>query len=168
MRNGTKSGMHLLFSFLLMIRLVFILMILRLMGFGSFLCVQDDCRLVRNCISGFIYDSCPVDFTSDLGARLAVHPTTLKMSSPPKPFVWAANGIASSLDYVFLNRFESQRAEYWQTLYSTIIMRVPYLILCSENDDLAPYQTIHNFATRLQELGGNVKLVKWNDSPHCG
>lgn len=43
-------------------------------------------------------------------------------------------------------------------------MRVPYLILCSENDDLAPYQTIHNFATRLQELGGNVKLVKWNDS----
>jgi hypothetical protein len=81
----------------------------------------DDCRLVRNCISGFIYDSCPVDFTSDLGARLAVHPTTLKMSSPPKPFVWAANGIASSLDYVFLNRFESQRAEYWQTLYSTIV-----------------------------------------------
>ncbi|CAE6221197.1 unnamed protein product [Arabidopsis arenosa] len=128
----------------------------------------DDCRLVRNCISGFIYDSCPVDFTSDLGARLAVHPTTLKMSNPPRPFVWAANGIASSLDYVFLNRFESQRAEYWQTLYSTIIMRVPYLILCSENDDLAPYQTIHNFATRLQELGGNVKLVKWNDSPHCG
>ena len=121
MRNGTKSGMHLLFSFLLMIRLVFILMILRLVGFGSFLCVQDDCRLVRNCISGFIYDSCPVDFTSDLGARLAVHPTTLKMSSPPKPFVWAANGIASSLDYVFLNRFESQRAEYWQTLYSTIV-----------------------------------------------
>lgn len=129
---------------------------------------QDDCRMVRNCISGFIYDSCPVDFTSDLGARFAVHPTTLKMSKPPKPFVWAANGIASSLDYVFLNRFESQRAEFWQTLYSTITMRVPYLILCSENDDLAPYQTIHNFATRLQELGGNVKLVKWNDSPHVG
>lgn len=82
---------------------------------------QDDCRLVRNCISGFIYDSSPVDFTSDLGARLAVHPTTLRMSKPPKPFVWAANGIASSLDYVFLNRFESQRAEFWQTLYSTIV-----------------------------------------------
>ncbi|ESQ44576.1 hypothetical protein EUTSA_v10003219mg [Eutrema salsugineum] len=128
----------------------------------------DDCSLVRNCISGFIYDSSPVDFTSDLGARLAVHPSTLGMSKPPKPFVWAANGIASSLDYVFLNRFESQRAEFWQTLYSTITMRVPYLILCSENDDLAPYQTIHNFATRLQELGGNVKLVKWNDSPHVG
>lgn len=97
-------------------------MILRLMGFWFIsVCIQDDCRLVRNCISGFIYDSCPVDFTSDLGARLAVHPTTLKMSNPPKPFVWAANGIASSLDYVFLNRFESQRAEFWQTLYSTIV-----------------------------------------------
>ncbi|KAL0740712.1 hypothetical protein Bca4012_082225 [Brassica carinata] len=83
----------------------------------------------------------------------SVHPTTLKMPKSPKPFVW---GIASSLDYVFLNRFESQRAEFWQTLYSTITMRVPYLILCSENDDLAPYQTIHNFATCLQELGGNV------------
>jgi hypothetical protein len=128
----------------------------------------DDCRMVRNCISGFIYDSSPVDFTSDLGARLAVHPSTLGMSKPPKPFVWAANGIASSLDYVFLNRFESQRAEFWQTLYSTISMRVPYLILCSEKDDLAPYRTIHNFATRLQELGGDVKLVKWKDSPHVG
>ncbi|KAG2311478.1 hypothetical protein Bca52824_023035 [Brassica carinata] len=111
---------------------------------------QDDCRLVRNCMSGFIYDS-------------SVHPTTLKMCKSPKPFVW---GIASSVDYVFLNRFESQRAEFWQTLYSTITMRVPYLILCSENDDLPPYQTIHNVTTRLQELGGNVKLVKWNDSPH--
>lgn len=167
------------------------------------MCIQDDCRMVRNCISGFIYDSSPVDFTSDLGARLAVHPSTLGMSNPPKPFVWAANGIASSLDYVFLNRFESQRAEYWQTLYSTIVrafflllgtskisdfdlgfdsqshcifsecsfgqsMRVPYLILCSEKDDLAPYRTIHNFAARLQELGGDVKLVKWKDSPHVG
>ncbi|XP_010525996.1 PREDICTED: uncharacterized protein LOC104803683 isoform X2 [Tarenaya hassleriana] len=128
----------------------------------------DDCRLVRDCISGFIFDSSPVDFTSDLGARLAVHPTTLKVSHPPKPIVWAANGIASSLDFVFLNRFESHRAEYWQTLYSTITMGVPYLILCSENDDLAPYRTIHNFVTRLKELGGDVKLVKWNDSPHVG
>ncbi|XP_010547842.1 PREDICTED: uncharacterized protein LOC104819463 [Tarenaya hassleriana] len=129
---------------------------------------SDDCRLVRDCISGFIYDSSPVDFTSDLGARFAVHPTVLKMSRPPKPIVWAANSIASSLDFVFLNRFESQRAEYWQTLYSTITMGVPYLILCSENDDLAPYRTIHNFVARLKELGGNVKLVKWNDSPHVG
>lgn len=44
----------------------------------------------------------------------------------------------------------------------------PYLILCSENDDLAPNQVICNFAQRLKELGGDVKLVKMNGSPHVG
>lgn len=44
----------------------------------------------------------------------------------------------------------------------------PYLILCSEDDDLAPYQVIYNFAQRLRDLGADVKLVKWNSSPHVG
>ena len=118
------------------------------------------------------------------------------MSEPPRIVSWLAHGIASSLDAFFLNRFEQQRAEYWQTLYSTVVsnfvyillslvvyflyshlssttilmqsMKAPYLILCSENDDLAPYQTICNFAQRLQELGADVKVVKWNGSPHVG
>ena len=47
-------------------------------------------------------------------------------------------------------------------------MKAPYLILCSEEDDLAPYQTIFNFAQRLEDLGGDVKLIKWNGSPHVG
>lgn len=47
-------------------------------------------------------------------------------------------------------------------------MKAPYLILCSENDDLAPYQVICNFAERLRELGADVKLLKWNGSPHVG
>lgn len=47
-------------------------------------------------------------------------------------------------------------------------MGAPYLILYSENDDLAPCQVIYNFAQRLRELGGDVKLVKWNGSPHVG
>jgi dipeptidyl aminopeptidase/acylaminoacyl peptidase len=47
-------------------------------------------------------------------------------------------------------------------------MGAPYLIICSEKDDLAPYQIICNFAQRLQDLGGEVKLVKLNDSPHIG
>lgn len=47
-------------------------------------------------------------------------------------------------------------------------MGVPYLILCSENDDLAPYQVICNFAQRLKELGGDVKLLTMNGSPHVG
>ncbi|KAI8549887.1 hypothetical protein RHMOL_Rhmol06G0060100 [Rhododendron molle] len=128
----------------------------------------DEYRLVRDCVSGHIYDSCPVDFTSDLGSRFVLHPTVLKMSQPPRLASWIANGIASSLDTLFLSRFESQRAEYWQTLYASVSMGAPYLILCSEDDDLAPYQIIFNFAQRLQDLGAVVKLVKWNSSPHVG
>lgn len=126
----------------------------------------DEYRLVRDCVAGHIYDSCPTDFTSDMGTRFLLKPTVLKVPHPPRLVSWIANGIASSLDALFLNRFESQRAEYWQTLYSSVFMGAPYLILCSEDDDLAPYQIICNFAQRLQELGGDVKLVKWNSSPH--
>lgn len=93
-----------------------------------FLCVKDDIRLVKDSISGFIYDSSPVDFTSDLGTRFVVHPTVIKMSHPPRFASWVANGIASGLDALFLSRFESQRAEYWQTLYSSIVSE--YRINC--------------------------------------
>lgn len=128
----------------------------------------DDLQLVKECFSGHIYDSCPVDFTSDLGARFSVHPTVLKISHPPRIASMIANGIASGLDALFLSRFESHRAEYWQTLYSSISMKAPYLLLYSEKDDLAPYQIICNFAQRLQEHGGDVKLVKFDGSPHVG
>ncbi|XP_061343181.1 uncharacterized protein LOC133289292 isoform X2 [Gastrolobium bilobum] len=126
---------------------------------------MDDYQLVRDCISGYIYDSSPVDFTSDLGVRFLLHPTVLKVSHPPRFASWVANGIAFGLDSLFLSRFESQRAEYWQTLYSTT---APYLIFCSENDDLAPFQVISKFAHRLKDLGGDVKLIKWSGSPHVG
>lgn len=128
----------------------------------------EDFRLVRDCISGHIYDSSPVDFVSDLGTKLLLHPTVLKMSRPPRLASWIAHGVASGLDTLFLSRFESQRAEYWQTLYSSVSMKAPYLILCSEKDDLAPYEVICNFAKRVQDLGGDIKLVKWVDSPHVG
>ncbi|XP_057973658.1 uncharacterized protein LOC131161715 [Malania oleifera] len=131
-------------------------------------CSLDNYQLVKDCISGYIYDSSPVDFTSDLGTKFILHPTILKVSHPPRFALWIANSIASCLDALFLNSFESQRAEYWQTLYSSARMGAPYLILCSENDDLASYKTICTFAQRLQDLGANVKVVKWNDSPHVG
>ncbi|KAE8731339.1 origin recognition complex subunit 2-like [Hibiscus syriacus] len=109
-----------------------------------------------------------LDFTSDLGARFIVHPSVLKISNPPRIASWIANGISSGLDALFVRRFESHRAEYWQTLYASVRMGAPYLILCSENDDLAPYQVICNFAQRIQQLGGDLKLVKFNGSPHVG
>jgi hypothetical protein len=62
-----------------------------------------------------------VDFTSDMGANFVLHPTVLKMSHPPRLASWIAHSIASGLDTLFLSRFESQRAEYWQTLYSSVV-----------------------------------------------
>nr|XP_043638665.1 uncharacterized protein LOC122609787 [Erigeron canadensis] len=129
---------------------------------------QDEYRLVRECLSGHIFDSTPADFTSDVGTRLFLHPSVLKMSHPPIIVTWVANGIASCLDALFLPKVELQRADYWQTLYSTAAMGAPYLILCSEADDIAPYQTIFNFSQRLKSLGADVKLIKWSSSPHVG
>lgn len=129
---------------------------------------MDNYRIVRDCVAGHTYDSSPVDFTSDLGTRFVLHPSVLRMSKPPRFAQWIANGIASSLDGLFLSRFETQRAEYWQTLYASVSLGAPYLIMCSEDDDLAPCQTICNFAQRLQELGADVRLVKWTSSPHVG
>ncbi|CAL5377346.1 unnamed protein product [Camellia sinensis] len=119
---------------------------------------QDDTRLIRNCISGHIYDSSPVDFTSDLGAQFTLHPTIRRIPGSAKLVSLIAKGVGSGLDALFLTRFGSHRTEYWQTLYSSVV----------KNDDLAPYSVICSFAQRLQDLGGNVKFVKWNGSPHVG
>ncbi|KAJ8763439.1 hypothetical protein K2173_002322 [Erythroxylum novogranatense] len=129
---------------------------------------MDECQLVRNCFSGHIYDSCPVDFTSDFGAQFALHPAIQKMHGPSKFLSWVAKGITSGLDGLYLTRFEYQRAEYWQTLYSSVELGAPYLILCSEDDNHAPYEIVCEFAQRLQALGADVQLVKWNGSSHTG
>lgn len=128
----------------------------------------DDSRLVRNCISGYIYDSSPVDFTSDFGARFGLPPAILKMPGSTKLASWVAKGVASGLDALYLTRFEFQRTEYWRTLYSSVGLGAPFLILCSKHDDLAPYQIVCNFSHRLQDLGADVKLLKWNNSLHAG
>ncbi|KAB1207102.1 hypothetical protein CJ030_MR7G011423 [Morella rubra] len=125
-------------------------------------------QLVRNCISGQIYDSSPVDFTSDLGARFTLHPSVWKLPGSSKLVSWVTKGIASGLDALYLTRFDSQRVEYWQALYSSVNLGAPFLIICSEKDELAPYQIISNFVQRLLELGGDVKLVKLNGSFHIG
>ncbi|KAM5549231.1 hypothetical protein ABKV19_000590 [Rosa sericea] len=125
-------------------------------------------RLVRKCITGHIYDSGPVDFTTDLGTHYALHPTILKVPGSSKLVSWVAKGIASGLDALYLTRFESQWAEYWQALYSSVNLGAPFLILCSDKDDIAPYHVVCTFSQRLQEFGGDVKLVKLNGSPHLG
>jgi hypothetical protein len=114
-----------------------------------------------------MYDSSPVDFVSDLGTRFLLHPSVLKMSEPPRVLSWMTKGIASGLDTLFIAKFEAQRKEYWETLYSSVHVG-PILILCSEDDELATCSVIQNFGRRLLELGGDVNLVKWHSSTHVG
>ncbi|KAH1120331.1 hypothetical protein J1N35_003491 [Gossypium stocksii] len=128
--------------------------------------LNPEIQLIRNCVCGQIYDSGPVDFASDLNARFALHPSIRKMPVPSKLVSWIAKGVASGLDGLYLTRFESQRTEYWETLYSSVDLDAPYLILCSEKDDLAPYPVIRDFTQCLQDLGADVEIVKWNGSPH--
>ena len=82
---------------------------------------QDYFRCIKDCVVGRIYDSGPVDFVSDMGMKFVLHPFVLKVRQPPRLATWIANRIASGLDTLFLSRFESQRAEYWQTLYSSVV-----------------------------------------------
>ncbi|XP_072991186.1 uncharacterized protein [Typha latifolia] len=127
----------------------------------------DEYQLVRDCLCGQIYDSGPVDFTSDLATQFLVHPSGLKLSQPPRVLSWMVKGFASGLDTLFIDRFESQRVEYWQTLYSSANVG-PILIFCSEDDDFAPYRVVRDFVQRLQDLGAMVNVVKWGSSPHVG
>ncbi|PKA50008.1 hypothetical protein AXF42_Ash017547 [Apostasia shenzhenica] len=126
---------------------------------------KHDYQLVRECLSGQIYDSSPVDFTSELGTRFVLQPSILKLPHPPRVLSWMVKIFAAGIDVVFINRFEAQRAEYWQTLYSSVDMG-PFLILCSEDDELAPCDVVCQFVQRLQELGGDVNFIMWNSSAH--
>ncbi|KAL3814215.1 hypothetical protein ACJIZ3_015483 [Penstemon smallii] len=120
---------------------------------------QEDSRLVASCISGQIYDSDPIDFTSDLGARFALHRSILKIPGSSKLVSLFAKGVTSSMDALFLTSFGSQRVEFWQTLYSSVGFGGAFLILCSENEDTGPFSTLCIFAQHLQDVGGIVKVV---------
>jgi len=89
--------------------------------FFSFGFLQDEYQLVRDCLCGQMYDSSPVDFVSDLGTRFLLDPSVLKMSEPPRVLSWMTKGIASGLDILFINKFEEQRKDYWETLYSSVV-----------------------------------------------
>ncbi|PHT28103.1 Vacuolar protein sorting-associated protein 22 -like protein 1 [Capsicum baccatum] len=82
---------------------------------------QGEFRLIRDCLSSYIFYFSPVDFTCDLVTRFIIHPIVPGMSHPPPLASWIANGIASSLDALFLRRFESHRVEFWQALYASVV-----------------------------------------------
>ncbi|XP_057417852.1 uncharacterized protein LOC130712043 [Lotus japonicus] len=125
-------------------------------------------HLLRNCVSGHIYDSGPLDVTSDFGFRFALHPSMAKVPGSSKLVSLVAKSVASGLDALYLTSFESQAAEHWQALYSSVNFGAPFLILCSENDDLVRHQSVYDFAQRLRNLSADVNLVNWSNSPHVG
>ncbi|KAK4804544.1 hypothetical protein SAY86_004361 [Trapa natans] len=130
---------------------------------------EDAYRLVRNCISGVIFDSSPIDITNDLGSQFAMHGSSiLSRPGPSKVISWIAKGVSSALDALYLTRLESQRAQYWQNLHSSVCIGAPYLIVCSEDDHLAPYGTLCTFAGTLQGSGADVKIVNLRLSTHIG
>ncbi|PIN06060.1 hypothetical protein CDL12_21401 [Handroanthus impetiginosus] len=129
---------------------------------------MEDSRLVASCISGQIYDSDPIEFTTDLGARFALHRSIIKMPGASKLVSFLAKGVTSSLDALFLTRLGLQRAEYWHSFYSSVGFGAPFLILCSENDDVAPFTAPCDFAQHLQDVGVNVKVVKRSTSAYQG
>jgi len=40
---------------------------------------------------------------------------------PSKLVSWVAKSVTSGLDALYLTRFESQAAEHWQALYSSVV-----------------------------------------------
>lgn len=96
-----------------------------------FFSLQEEYQLVRDCLCGQMYDSSPVDFVSDLGTRFLLHPSVLKMSQPPRILSWMTRGIASGLDTLFIGKFEAQRAEYWDTLYSSVVCHSVLSVTCN-------------------------------------
>jgi len=74
---------------------------------------------VRNCICGQIYDSCPVDFVSDVGTQAFENSSQSTILRS-----WMAKALASGMDTLFPSRIEAQRAEYWHTLYSAAVSSV--------------------------------------------
>ncbi|XP_027348674.1 uncharacterized protein LOC113860196 isoform X2 [Abrus precatorius] len=123
---------------------------------------------LSNLVSGHIYDSGPLDVTSDFGFRFALHPSVAKVPGPSKLVSWVSKSVASGLDALYLTRFESQTAEHWQALYSSVNFGAPFLILCSENDDLVRCQSIYDFVQRLRNLNADVNLVNFSSSSHLG
>lgn len=83
--------------------------------------------MFRNCVSGHIYDSGPLDVTSDFGFRFSLHPSIAKVPGPSKLVSWVAKSVASGLDALYLTRFESQSADHWQALYSSVVSNLSLL-----------------------------------------
>eukprot|EP00250_Pteridium_aquilinum_P006165 c16137_g1_i1 orf=688-1866(-) len=141
-----------------------------LMGKCSEVSVDEEERfaVVMRSLSGLIFDSSPVDFVTHLGAKFVSHQVLTLQPGRPIGFIsWVAYAVGRGVDVVFSRQLGPQRIDLWQALYSSVKMG-PILFLCSENDKMAPVETIQIFASNLRKLGGKVDMVVWKESEHVG
>eukprot|EP00250_Pteridium_aquilinum_P009693 c18865_g1_i2 orf=449-1156(+) len=109
-----------------------------------------------------------MDFDSNIGAKVVSQQMlTLKPGRSNAIISHGAHALGRGLDTIFSKQFGSQRIDLWHALYSSVNIG-PILILCSENDELAPLETISMFSSNLRQLGGKVDVVTWKDSKHVG
>lgn len=129
---------------------------------------KETFKIVESTLSGLIFDSSPVEFESSIGAKvLSQQVLTLKPGRSEAVISRAAHAVGRGLDFVFSKPLALQRRELWQALYSCVNVG-PILILCAEEDELAPIETIHMFSANLCRLGGKVDVVAWKGSTHVG
>lgn len=125
-------------------------------------------KVVAESVAGLIFDSSPMEFESNIGAKvLSQQMLTLKPGRSNAIISHGAHALGRGLDTIFFKQFGLQRVDLWHALYSAVNIG-PILILCSENDELAPLETIHMFSSNLCKLGGKVDVVVWKDSKHVG
>jgi hypothetical protein len=67
-------------------------------------------------VAGQIHDSSPVDFVSDVGAKVVRSQFVRKSQKPSIIISWGTKAGAKILDALFLSQFELQRADYWLTM----------------------------------------------------
>ncbi|MCO5581654.1 hypothetical protein L7F22_035543 [Adiantum nelumboides] len=119
-------------------------------------------------LAGLIFDSSPVDAVSHLGAKFVSHQVlTLQPGRPIGVVSWVAYAVSKGVDVVFSRQLGRERIDLWKALYSSVKVG-PILFFCSENDKLAPVETIQIFASNLRKLGGKVDMVVWEESEHVG
>ncbi|EPS61708.1 hypothetical protein M569_13086, partial [Genlisea aurea] len=116
----------------------------------------DESRLLASCISAQIYDSDPID-VSTLGSRLGLH----TMPGSSKLLSLFARGVTTGMDALFITDFRSQQQECLQTLYSSVSLGAPFLVLSSEDDDADAYSALCGFVQHLRDSGGCAKMIKY-------
>lgn len=119
---------------------------------------------LRGCIVGEIFDSTPIDFTSNFGVNLAAPGNkTLQQQLQRHCAVFAAG----CLDFFLVEWFERQRADVWKSLAENNLSGAT-LFIYSWNDPLINASKVHALAAAARDKGKYVIEQSWLESTHVG